>query len=91
MVEKDQKNIEHYLEQNPFVDDFTKPEKFYGTDFGLRFNANFCFKRPIEIIRFLYGFEKFGVFKIEIKKSGSDALYKVTEFSFMRANCMGRI
>jgi hypothetical protein len=91
MVETDRKNIEHYLEQNPFVDDFTDPEDFWGTDFGLRFNANFHFNRPIQIIRFLYGLEKFGVFKIEIKKSGFDALYKVTEFSFMRAVCTGHI
>lgn len=91
MVEKDRKNIKHYLEQNPFIDDFTEPEKYYGTDFGLRFSANFHFNKPIQIIRFLYGLEKFGVFMIEIKISGSDALYKVTEFSFMRAVCMNRI
>ena len=62
MVETDRKNIERYLEQNPFVDDFTEPEKYDGTDFGLRFSANFHFNKPMQIIRFLYGLEKFGVF-----------------------------
>ena len=91
MVRKDRANIEQYLEQNPCIDEFSVPEIYYGSDLGISFKLNCQFKKVLQILRFLYGFEKFGIYRIDANRTGNDVALKITQFSFMQAAVKGRM